>query len=159
MARGCRCHGDDAGLRRIPGTKEPVAPATLAPAVEAALRADQHTLHDQALARHESASPFVESVDHAKPITHAGFVCPMNRRFGPGGVLTLTGVRVTLRYFATQGKGYSTNVKPIEELRYSEIRGRPGHSRWGVPAKRPGRPLAPPASEGVNPSKAFGACG
>lgn len=60
-------------VRRIPGTKEPVALATLAAAVEAALRADQQTLHDQALARRESASPFVESVDQAREAAVGGW--------------------------------------------------------------------------------------
>ncbi|MGH3943703.1 MAG: His/Gly/Thr/Pro-type tRNA ligase C-terminal domain-containing protein [Pseudonocardiaceae bacterium] len=52
-------------VRRIPGTKEPVALAALVPEVEAALRTDQQALHDQALARREAASPLVGSLDQA----------------------------------------------------------------------------------------------
>jgi hypothetical protein len=55
----------------IPGTKEPVALAALVPEIGAALRADQQTLHDQALARREAASPCAASstLTAASPIT------------------------------------------------------------------------------------------
>ncbi|MGH3754492.1 MAG: proline--tRNA ligase [Pseudonocardiaceae bacterium] len=60
-------------VRRIPGTKEPVALAALVPEIEAALRTDQQTLHDQALARREAASPLVESVDQAREAAAHGW--------------------------------------------------------------------------------------
>jgi prolyl-tRNA synthetase len=60
-------------VRRIPGTKEPVALAALVPEIDAALRTDQQTLHDQALARREAASPLVESVDQAREAATHGW--------------------------------------------------------------------------------------
>jgi prolyl-tRNA synthetase len=60
-------------VRRIPGTKQPVALTTLTAAIDAALRADQQTLYDQALARRESGSPFVESVDQAQQAAADGW--------------------------------------------------------------------------------------
>lgn len=52
-------------IRRIPGTKEPVALTALVPETNSALVTDQQTLYDQALARHEAASPHVESLNEA----------------------------------------------------------------------------------------------
>jgi len=52
-------------VRRIPGTKEPVALTALVAEIETALSTDQQALYDQALARREAASPRVESVDEA----------------------------------------------------------------------------------------------
>jgi prolyl-tRNA synthetase len=60
-------------VRRIPGTREPVALAALVPEIEAALRTDQQTLHDQALARREAASPLVESLDQAREAAAHGW--------------------------------------------------------------------------------------
>jgi prolyl-tRNA synthetase len=60
-------------VRRIPGTKEPVALAALVPEIEAALRTDQQTLHDQALARREAASPLVGSLDQARDAAAHGW--------------------------------------------------------------------------------------
>lgn len=52
-------------VRRIPGTKKPVALTALVAEIETALSADQQALYDQALARRDAASPHVGSVEQA----------------------------------------------------------------------------------------------
>jgi prolyl-tRNA synthetase len=84
-------------VRRIPGTKEPVALAALVPEIEAALRTDQQTLHDQALARREAASPLVESVDQAREAASHGWARIPWSVLGEHGEAALAEHAVTVR--------------------------------------------------------------
>lgn len=84
-------------VRRIPGTKEPVALAALVPEIEAALRADQQMLHDQALARREAASPLVESLDQAREAAAHGWARIPWSVLGEQGEATLVEHAVTVR--------------------------------------------------------------
>jgi prolyl-tRNA synthetase len=84
-------------VRRIPGTKEPVALAALVPEIEAALRTDQQTLHDQALARREAASPLVESLDQAREAAMHGWARIPWSVLGEQGEASLAEHAVTVR--------------------------------------------------------------
>ena len=84
-------------VRRIPGTKEPVALAALVPEIEAALRTDQQTLHDQALARREAASPLVESLDQAREAATHGWARIPWSTLGEQGEASLAEHAVTVR--------------------------------------------------------------
>jgi prolyl-tRNA synthetase len=84
-------------VRRIPGTKEPVALAALLPEIEAALRTDQQTLHDQALARREAASPLVESLDQAREAASRGWARIPWSLLGEDGEAALAEHAVTVR--------------------------------------------------------------
>ncbi|HKR50833.1 MAG TPA: proline--tRNA ligase [Pseudonocardiaceae bacterium] len=84
-------------VRRIPGTKEPAALAALVPDVKAALRTDQQTLHDQALARRDAASPLVESVDQARDAAAHGWARIPWSVLGEQGETTLIEHAVTVR--------------------------------------------------------------
>jgi prolyl-tRNA synthetase len=84
-------------VRRIPGTKEPVALAALVPEIEAALRTDQQTLHDQALARREAASPLVESLDEAREAAAHGWARIPWSVLGEQGEAMLVEHAVTVR--------------------------------------------------------------
>ncbi|MGH3768578.1 MAG: proline--tRNA ligase [Pseudonocardiaceae bacterium] len=84
-------------VRRIPGTKEPVALTALLPEIETALRADQQTLHDQALARRETASPFVESFDQAREAASCGWARIPWSTLGEQGEAALAEYAITVR--------------------------------------------------------------
>jgi prolyl-tRNA synthetase len=84
-------------VRRIPGTKEPMALAALVPEIEAALRTDQQTLHDQALARREAASPLVESLDEAREAAAHGWARIPWSVLGEQGEAMLVEHAVTVR--------------------------------------------------------------
>jgi prolyl-tRNA synthetase len=84
-------------VRRIPGTKEPVALAALLPEIEAALRTDQQLLHDQALARREAASPLVESADQAREAAAGGWARIRWSLLGEHGEAALAEHAVTVR--------------------------------------------------------------
>ena len=66
-------------VRRIDGSKTPVALADVVAAVTAALEADQQALYDEALARREARTVDVSTLDEA--IEAAG------DRLGPGAVV------------------------------------------------------------------------
>ena len=84
-------------VRRIPGTKEPVALTALIPEIEAALRTDQQTLYDQALARREAASPLVESLDQARDAAAHGWARIPWSVLGEQGEAALAEHAVTVR--------------------------------------------------------------
>jgi prolyl-tRNA synthetase len=84
-------------VRRIPGTKEPVALAALVPEIETALRADQQTLYDQALARREAASPLVTSLDQAREAAAHGWARIPWSVLGEQGEARLAEHAVTVR--------------------------------------------------------------
>jgi prolyl-tRNA synthetase len=84
-------------VRRIPGTKEPVALAALIPEIKAALSTDQQTLHDQALARREAASPLVKSLDQAREAAAHGWARIPWSVLGEQGEATLAEHAVTVR--------------------------------------------------------------
>ncbi|MGH3930384.1 MAG: proline--tRNA ligase [Pseudonocardiaceae bacterium] len=84
-------------VRRIPGTKEPVALTALVTEIEAALRVDQQALYDQALARREAASPHVESIDEALEAAANGWARIPWSTLGEQGETQLTEHAVTVR--------------------------------------------------------------
>ncbi|MGQ0773449.1 MAG: proline--tRNA ligase [Pseudonocardiales bacterium] len=84
-------------VRRIPGTKEPVALTSLVAETEAALRADQQTLYDQALTRREAASPQVNSIDEALEAAANGWARIPWSTLGEQGETQLTEHAVTVR--------------------------------------------------------------
>jgi prolyl-tRNA synthetase len=84
-------------VRRIPATKEPVALTALVPEIEAALRTDQQTLHDQALDRREAASPLVESLDEAREAASGGWARIPWSLLGEDGEAALAEHAVTVR--------------------------------------------------------------
>lgn len=84
-------------VRRIPGTKEPVTLSTVVPEINAALHADQQTLHDQALARRESASPHVKSIEEALEAAAHGWARIPWSALGEQGEAQLAEHAVTVR--------------------------------------------------------------
>ncbi len=84
-------------VRRISGTKEPVALAALTSEIEAALRTDQQTLYDQALVRREAASPLVESLDQAREAAAHGWARIPWSVLGKQGETSLAEHAVTVR--------------------------------------------------------------
>jgi prolyl-tRNA synthetase len=84
-------------VRRIPGTKEPVALAALVAEIDAALQADQQTLYDQALARREAASPLVESLEQAQEAAAHGWARIPWSVLGEPGEAKLAEHAVTIR--------------------------------------------------------------
>ncbi|MGH3854457.1 MAG: proline--tRNA ligase [Pseudonocardiaceae bacterium] len=84
-------------VRRIPGTKEPVALTALAAEIISALDTDQRALHDQALARREAASPHVESLNEAREAAAHGWARIPWSVLGEPGEAALAEHAVTVR--------------------------------------------------------------
>jgi prolyl-tRNA synthetase len=84
-------------VRRIPGSKEPVALTAVVSEINAALHADQQTLHDQALARREAASPHVKSIEEALEAAAHGWARIPWSALGERGEAQLAEHAVTVR--------------------------------------------------------------
>ncbi|MGH3684226.1 MAG: proline--tRNA ligase [Pseudonocardiaceae bacterium] len=84
-------------VRRIPGTKEPVALTAVVPEITTALHSDQQTLHDQALAWREAASPHVESIEQALEAAAHGWARIPWSTLGEHGEAQLAEHAVTVR--------------------------------------------------------------
>jgi prolyl-tRNA synthetase len=84
-------------VRRIPGTKEPVALTAVVSEISAALHADQQILYDQALARREAASPHVESIGEALEAAAHGWARIPWSTLGEQGEAQLAEHAVTVR--------------------------------------------------------------
>ncbi|MGH3826420.1 MAG: proline--tRNA ligase [Pseudonocardiaceae bacterium] len=84
-------------VRRIPGTKEPVALTALTAEIISALDTDQRALHDQALARREAASPHVESLNEAREAAAQGWARIPWSVLGEPGEAALAEHAVTVR--------------------------------------------------------------
>jgi prolyl-tRNA synthetase len=72
-------------VRRIPGTKTPVALGEVVSAVTAALEADQKALYDEALARREENTVEVSTLDEAIEAAGRGWVRVKWDEVGPEG--------------------------------------------------------------------------
>lgn len=84
-------------VRRIPGTREPVALTALVLETISALDADQQALYDQALARREAASPHVESLDEALQAAAHGWARIPWSALGEPGEARLAEHAITVR--------------------------------------------------------------
>ncbi len=84
-------------VRRIPGTKTPTVLAAAATAVSTALTDDQQALYDEALARRESATVDVTSVEEAADAAATGWARMPWSVLGTAGEARLGGQGVTVR--------------------------------------------------------------
>jgi len=84
-------------VRRIPGTKAPVALASVVAEVTAALAADQQALYDEALSRREKATATVDSVEEALEAAATGWARIPWAALGEKGEDRLAEQAVTVR--------------------------------------------------------------
>ncbi len=128
-------------VRRIPGTKEPVALTAVVPETKAALGADQQTLYNQALARREVASPHVESIDEGTRLSDprlGSYPLVSTRRAGRGADHGRTRRR--------RSRAYSSVPSPAGNTRMSTRRSSANRAERTCPAKliaRGGCPASP----------------
>jgi prolyl-tRNA synthetase len=84
-------------VRRVPGTKTPVAVDAVAAQVLEALAADQRALHDEALARREAATVDAATVAEAAEAARTGWARVPWRVLGTAGEAELATQAVTVR--------------------------------------------------------------
>jgi prolyl-tRNA synthetase len=84
-------------VRRVDGSKTPVPVSDVVGAVSKALEADQQALYDQALARRESSTVDVSTVDEAIEAAATGWARLPWSAVGAAGETTANGVGVTVR--------------------------------------------------------------